>query len=70
MMTCNKLITLFALYRGFDLAVIGCGTTPDDLLYLVKRGLIVQLEDKTRNDGWYLTELGRSKVPAMINLMS
>lgn len=66
-MTCNKLIALLECYRTGRPRESGCGTTTQDLEYLFNRGLITADDQE---DQWSITDRGRRKVEALLELMS
>ncbi len=76
MMTCNQLITLLEIYRIGRTEHIECGTTPDDIRYLIQRKLIQRarvynsrIMADPKGDRYMTTDRGSAMVAAILTLL-
>lgn len=69
-MTTNQLMLLLAVYRGFSVDKIACGTTPDDAWYLLRRKLIEVVRDPRGEPEWETTDKGSALVRSILDFGS
>ena len=66
-MTCNQLVALACIYRGTPIPKIG--TIKEDISYLKKSGLIINIGRFENTIDWMVTSKGSLRLKAALELL-